>query len=93
MYPGTTYSHVSGGDPENITDLTYEQLVEFHQTCYHPSNSRFFTYGTFSLGDHLAGIDERIRGFERIGRKVVDPVTPFREPVTMRATCPPDPST
>jgi Zn-dependent M16 (insulinase) family peptidase len=45
MYPGTTYENVSGGDPKSITDLTHEQLLDFHKRHYHPSNARFYTYG------------------------------------------------
>lgn len=48
LYPGTPYSYVYGGDPKNITDLTYEALIQFHADHYHPSNSRFFTYGKIS---------------------------------------------
>ncbi|KAJ3410731.1 Presequence protease, mitochondrial [Chytridiales sp. JEL 0842] len=90
MYPKTTYSHVSGGDPEAITDLTHEQLVEFHRTCYHPSNARFFTYGTFPLSEHLKKIDERISGFGRVGRTEIG-MAEFEKPLTLRASCPPDP--
>jgi Zn-dependent M16 (insulinase) family peptidase len=30
LYPGTTYENVSGGAPSAITDLTWEQLRDFH---------------------------------------------------------------
>ena len=39
LYPDTTYAYESGGDPEFITDLTYESYLEFYHTYYHPSNS------------------------------------------------------
>ncbi len=45
LFPTTTYSNNSGGEPLHITDLTYDQLRNFHKTHYHPSNSWFFTYG------------------------------------------------
>lgn len=45
MYPGTNYENASGGDPAFITDLTYEDLLNFHKTYYHPSNAKFYTYG------------------------------------------------
>ncbi len=45
LHPTTTYHYNSGGDPDCITDLTYEQLVEFYKTHYHPSNAIFMTYG------------------------------------------------
>ena len=45
LYPSSTYHYNSGGDPEVIPELSYQQLVDFHQTHYHPSNSVFMTYG------------------------------------------------
>ena len=43
LYPGTTYGNVSGGDPEAITDLTWDDLKAFHAKYYHPSNCRFYS--------------------------------------------------
>jgi hypothetical protein len=58
--------HNSGGDPPKITDLTYEQLKNFHREHYHPSNARIFTYGNLPLTDHLQEINERLSRFKRI---------------------------
>lgn len=56
----------SGGDPQKITDLTYEQLKMFHAEHYHPSNAKVFTYGDMPLADHLREIDAQLNVFERI---------------------------
>ncbi|KAH8820050.1 presequence protease-like protein [Xylogone sp. PMI_703] len=56
----------SGGDPQKITDLTYEQLKNFHAQHYHPSNAKVFTYGDMPLADHLREIDAQLASFERI---------------------------
>ncbi|MCU0540051.1 MAG: insulinase family protein [Desulfobacterales bacterium] len=53
LYPDTTYSNNSGGDPAEIPALTYDQLVAFHRRHYHPSNSFFYTYGDLPLEEHL----------------------------------------
>ena len=45
LYPDTTYSHNSGGDPVVIPSLTYNQLKAFHRRHYHPSNSFFYHVG------------------------------------------------
>jgi Zn-dependent M16 (insulinase) family peptidase len=45
LYPSSTYMHNSGGNPENILDLTHDYLVNFHKKHYHPSNATFFTFG------------------------------------------------
>lgn len=56
----------SGGDPQKITDLTYEQLRDFHAKHYHPSNSKLFTYGDMPLADHLRELNARLSAFDRI---------------------------
>jgi len=45
LYPGSTYHYNSGGDPEAIPDLSYEQLLEFYKSHYHPSNAVIMTFG------------------------------------------------
>lgn len=56
----------SGGDPQRITDLTYEQLKSFHAEHYHPSNAKVFTYGDMPLTDHLLEVNAQLDAFERI---------------------------
>lgn len=56
----------SGGDPQKITDLTYEQLKKFHAEHYHPSNAKVFTYGDMPLADHLVEVNAQLSAFERI---------------------------
>ncbi|KAI1800992.1 Metalloenzyme, LuxS/M16 peptidase-like protein [Daldinia bambusicola] len=56
----------SGGDPQKITDLTYEQLRKFHAEHYHPSNAKLITYGDMPLADHLKEVDAQMQAFEKI---------------------------
>ncbi|APA09407.1 hypothetical protein sscle_05g041770 [Sclerotinia sclerotiorum 1980 UF-70] len=56
----------SGGDPQKMTDLTYEQLKNFHAEHYHPSNAKVFTYGDMPLADHLVEVNAQLNAFERI---------------------------
>jgi Zn-dependent M16 (insulinase) family peptidase len=55
----------SGGDPQKITDLTYEQLKRFHAEHYNASNAKLFTYGDMPLADHLKEIDAQLGAFEK----------------------------
>lgn len=48
LFPETTYHYNSGGDPKDIPDLTYDQLVSFYKSHYHPSNAVFMTFGNQS---------------------------------------------
>jgi len=60
LYPDTTYSNNSGGEPSDIPKLTHEELKAFHARYYHPSNSYFYTYGSFPLEESLAFISEKV---------------------------------
>ncbi len=59
LYPHTTYSVESGGDPDVIPELTYEQFLDFHRTYYHPSNSYIYLYGDMDMAEKLTYIDEQ----------------------------------
>ena len=48
LFPETTYHYNSGGDPKDIPDLTYDELVSFYKSHYHPSNAVFMTFGNES---------------------------------------------
>ncbi|MGI6069029.1 MAG: insulinase family protein [Blautia sp.] len=59
LFPDTTYGKESGGDPDCIPELTYEEFLDFHRKYYHPSNSFFYLYGNMDMTEKLAFIDER----------------------------------
>ncbi|WP_321323541.1 insulinase family protein [Thiomicrorhabdus sp.] len=52
LYPTSTYHYNSGGEPEDIPNLTHQQLLDFHKLHYHPSNAVFMTYGEISAIEH-----------------------------------------
>jgi len=48
VFPTTTYHYNSGGEPSDIPSLSYQDLLKFYKTHYHPSNAIFLTYGDLS---------------------------------------------
>lgn len=67
LYPDISYGLESGGDPDVIPELTYEEFLAFHQKYYHPSNSYIYLYGNLDAEEYLNFIDENyLSGFERI---------------------------
>lgn len=58
LYPTTTYHHNSGGEPEHIPDLSYEQLKAFYRVHYHPSNAVFMTYGDIPAAELQARFEQ-----------------------------------
>lgn len=57
LYPDTTYGNCSGGDPDCIPSLTYENFLGFHDRFYHPANSYIYLYGNIDLDDYLDYLD------------------------------------
>jgi Zn-dependent M16 (insulinase) family peptidase len=67
LFPTITYHHNSGGEPQDIPDLSHAQLKAFHARHYHPSNAVFMTYGDISAREHQARFEElALSGFEAI---------------------------
>ncbi len=58
LFPDTTYGIESGGDPDVIPELTYEDYLDFHRKYYHPSNSYIYLYGDMDMAEKLKYIDE-----------------------------------
>ena len=67
LYPTSTYHYNSGGEPEDIPDLTYQQLQDFYRTHYHPSNAIFMTYGDIPAAIHQEKFEQQaLRHFEKL---------------------------
>ncbi len=58
LFPDNTYHYESGGDPECIPDLSYEEYLDFHRTYYHPSNSYIYLYGDMDFEERLTWLDQ-----------------------------------
>jgi len=59
LYPTSTYHYNSGGEPQDIPDLSYQQLKDFHKTHYHPSNAIFMTFGDIAVSEHQQKFEEQ----------------------------------
>jgi len=70
LFPDNTYGYSSGGHPEAIPDLTYEQFKNFHKTYYHPTNSYLYLYGNSDLDSDLAFINEEyLSHFDKLDKR------------------------
>ncbi len=58
LLPDLPYAFNTGGDPQEIPNLTHQELIDFHRTFYHPSQCLFFFYGDIPLSRHLDFISE-----------------------------------
>jgi Zn-dependent M16 (insulinase) family peptidase len=59
LFPTNTYHYNSGGEPSEITSLSYEQLKSFYSSHYHPSNAIFMTFGDMDVSDLHEKIDQQ----------------------------------
>lgn len=58
LYPDNAYGNESGGDPQFIPDLTYEDYLDFHSRYYHPCNSYIYLYGNMDIEEKLEWLDK-----------------------------------
>ena len=58
LFPDTPYGNESGGHPDVIPSLTWEQFLAFHKKYYHPSNSYIYLYGNMDMAEKLQWLDE-----------------------------------
>ena len=82
LFPDTTYGNESGGDPEEIPNLSYEAFCAFHQRYYHPSNSYIILYGDLDMAEKLVWLDrEYLQDFDSIDPdSEIKVQKPFRKP-------------
>ena len=85
LYPTSTYHYNSGGEPQDIPDLTYQQLKDFHQTHYHPSNAIFMTFGDIPVIEHQQKFEEQaLDHFNRLDVKIsVKPEKRYLAPIVV----------
>lgn len=58
LFPDTFYQHESGGDPNDISTLSYEQFIEAHQRYYRLDNSYITLYGNVDIQKVLSFLDD-----------------------------------
>ncbi|NMM63848.1 peptidase M16 [Clostridium sp. P21] len=59
LFPDTSYKYESGGIPDEMPNLTYDELVKTYNENYNPSNSYFYLYGKMDIEKTLKFIGEK----------------------------------
>lgn len=74
LFPNNTYHFNSGGEPADIPDLSYQDLLAFYRTHYHPSNAVFMTFGDIPAETLQAEFEDKVLNrFERLEEQVSVP--------------------
>lgn len=66
LFPDTCYGFNSGGDPEEIPDLTYERFCEQYRRYYHPSNAFIYLDGAVPMEEMLPLVASCLEKAERL---------------------------
>ena len=66
LFPDTCYGWDSGGDPDHIPELTYEDYLANHRRFYHPSNSYIWLDGSIDTDAVFAKLDSFLQDYDRI---------------------------
>jgi Zn-dependent M16 (insulinase) family peptidase len=53
LFKDNSYSYESGGNPDNIPDLTYDKFIETYKKYYVASNSSIYLYGKLNIENTL----------------------------------------
>ena len=79
MYKDTFYKNNSGGDPDVIPELTYEDYKAFYKKHYTPQNAMTYFYGALDIESKLKFLDENyFDSFEKSEEEIVIvPQEPF----------------
>ncbi|MDM8526966.1 insulinase family protein [Anaerolineales bacterium HSG24] len=80
LMPDTPYGVDSGGDPQVIPNLTYEQFKAFYDIFYHPSNAFIYFYGDDDPTKRLEILDAYLNDFE--AKDVSDTAISLQQPFT-----------
>ena len=74
LCPSNTYHFNSGGEPTDIPDLSYDDLMAFYRKHYHPSNAVFMTFGDIPAEELQAEFESKVLSrFERLDDQVSVP--------------------
>lgn len=57
LFPNSNKAAISGGDPDIIPSLTYDEVVKYHDEYYKPSNSLAILYGDVDYKEYLELLD------------------------------------
>jgi Zn-dependent M16 (insulinase) family peptidase len=90
VLPGTPYAFDSGGDPQEIPQLTWEGLKDFHLNRYSPANCKVFLAGNIPTEKQLSFLNEQFFSKIDSGKECapVNKTERWKEPKKFTVPCP-----
>ncbi|MCB2293833.1 insulinase family protein [Clostridium algoriphilum] len=59
LFSDNSYNYESGGNPDNIPDLTYDMFIKTYKKYYVPSNSSIYLYGKLDIKHTLKFMNDK----------------------------------
>ena len=89
-FPGAAISYDYGGVPEIIPEMTWDDVKNYHDKYYHPSNCIVYLYGRLENTEaFLKMLNDEFSGFGKAGFSLADDgYTPITEPVVSKIAYP-----
>lgn len=78
LFGDSCYGRESGGKPEKIPELTYENFVATHKKFYHPSNAVFYLDGDMDFEGAVHKISAYVDKYERGESFFVQNIEPLK---------------
>ncbi|MBU5425222.1 insulinase family protein [Tissierella pigra] len=78
LYPNTNYAYISGGNPPDIPSLTFQEVKDFYDKYYHPSNSYIYLYGKIDILEKLQFINDNY--LKDFNKKEIDSMPKLQKP-------------
>jgi Zn-dependent M16 (insulinase) family peptidase len=90
VLPDTPYALESGGDPDDIPQLTWDGLKEFHKSRYSPANCRIFLAGNIPTEKQFAFLNEKFFSSLEPGKAVdaIGKAKRWTKDQTINVACP-----
>ncbi|MDR1868087.1 MAG: insulinase family protein [Treponema sp.] len=90
----TIYAYDSGGNPDHIPDLTWEQLKDFHREQYVPANCKIVLIGNIPSDQQLDFLEKNVLSGLQAGqpRPIITKAPRWKEPRTLVVPCAAGPS-
>ena len=84
ILPGSYVVNDSGGNPDVIPDMTWDDIKDYHKKYYHPSNSLSIIYGKVDIWEDFLGLlDSYFKAYDKKEFDLTDSgYTPITGPVT-----------
>ncbi len=79
LFPNSSYKYDSGGNPNDIIKLSYEEVKDYYRKNYIPSNSYIYLYGNIDVERYLDILDDILTNMRNDVQLPISIQLPFKK--------------